>query len=366
MTDTPYISASSDGRHHKRTQSAFRAIIPRSHKPDPATSPGKTENMLPPTRIITRPMPTLNPTHPDAYLPLAEVNQNRERTRSSPRKPVEVYDEGGRMAAVSKSPTKGQRKSKERLPKDTTKEAEEEKGPKKSKSSRSLSAFLSRPKSSRSLKLDGQHQLQGKDKENLTPPNSAGGIPTPIWAQFATQPLEKLGRTQPVPLNDRWDIQDEMTRYTPQQYSPSKGRNFYDEQPTLSKRPELKLRPKSAYLPTSISTSSFAETISGLRLPHRKQDRREPEVSHQQSRDMHSSRRSSTESRKVSGDDSQPGLVMAKRGSRVMAAVAALNGNKKESPPETAKPAPLDRKAIESAFEALLVCIIRSMSGHVC
>ena len=47
---------------------------------------------------------------------------------------------------------------------------------------------------------------------------------------------------------------------------------------------------------------------------------------------------------------------MAKRGSRVLAAVTAWNGKAKE-PTVASKPVVLDAEAVESAFESLLVSL---------
>ena len=60
------------------------------------------------------------------------------------------------------------------------------------------------------------------------------------------------------------------------------------------------------------------------------------------------------EKRKVSEDSSKSASTMAKRGSRVMAAVAAFNGKSKEQPRE-AVATKINVIAIENAFENLLV-----------
>jgi hypothetical protein len=228
--------------------------------------------------------------------------------------------------------------------------------PKKSKSSTNLAAVFGKSKSSKALKLDKQPdgQQAEKDKENRNPRAYTGGAPPPpIWAQFATTQVESNVATQKVPLNDRWDIANEMYRYTPQDYSPSKGRNFYDEQPTLSKRVEPKPRPKSAYFPSSTSSSSFTDTISALRKVSQRY--KKTDMERVQDSDKPPSRRSSTSSRKTSNDSSQPALTMGKRGSRVMGLVAALNGKAKDTEPEAKQPVPVDPKAIDQEFEAVLV-----------
>ncbi|MCJ1476592.1 hypothetical protein MMC13_005258 [Lambiella insularis] len=329
-------------------------MLPRSQKPDGATNhSSRVENMRLPTRESTKSFPVLHPNQPQANFPLGQGDQNRARTRSSPKKSNEGYYEGGKTTSAQNTARLLPEKEKRSGTQMDEEGVKTDQKPKKSKSSTSLSTFLARPKSSRNLNLDGQQQQ--KDKENRTPPKSSNGDPPPpIWAQFATSP-QKLtcGSTYKVPLNDRQDMQDEADLYTPQNYSPSKGRNFYDEQPTLLKRAEPKPRPRSTYLPSSVSASSFAETISGLRKSSRKQNKNAIASSQEQDGDVFSSRTSNADARKVSDDSSQSGLTMPKSGSRVMAAVAIFNGKMKESATDS-KPESLDPKAVDYAFEALL------------
>jgi len=382
MDPFAYNPAEARGQQQKKPTSVFKAMLPRSHKnnrsPDAVASPTKSENIRPtyaamsPTKsgnirpTIREPrkdLPMLPMSIPNANLPLAEATHNRDRTRSSPRKPIDVYDDTKKKpTGVENNPvTLGEDKKKVQKEQSPTKE--EEVKPKKSKSSTTLSAMFGKSKSSRSLKSDGekQQQLKVKDKENCTPPNSSNGPPPPIWAQFASTPMMEVTSTQKVPLNDRWDdgrwdVNHEMERYTPQDYSPSKGRNFHGEQPTLSRRAEPKPRPKSAYLPSSLSSTSFTETISVLRKVsqrHKKTDI--GRFQEQMGTDGTSSRRSSTDSRKFSNNSSDSALTMTKRGSRVQAAVAALNGKVKEPEVGGKTQVPSDPRAFDNAFEAVLV-----------
>lgn len=355
-------------QQRKRPTSVFRAMLPRSQKPISSSGPidhtSKVENMRLPTSESAKALPILPPNHPHANLPLGEGDQNRGRTRSSPKKSNDGYYEERKITSVQSTTRKSSEKEKRKEANERDELVEVENKPKKSKSSTNLSAFLSRPKSSRNLKLDSQKQQ--KDKENRTPPTTSDGDrPPPIWAQFSTSP-QKLppGNTQRVPLNCGWDANEEAVLYTPQKYSPSKGRNFYDEQPALSKRAEPKARPRSVYLPSSVSASSFAETISGLRKSSRKQKNIATASPQEHDDDVFSNRRPSTDSRKVSNESSQSGLTMAKHGSRVMAAVAMFNGKTKELAGES-RPERLDHKLVESAFEALLVRAMKFEMGMV-
>lgn len=347
----------------------------------------------------------LPPDHPHTRLHLREDSGNRNAKVASPQKSVDVRKDhpqatGGninpyRLKSFDKSPTKDNPKSpkkrsekeasvvadnlqateasnnpyrltsfkkpeekeKSKSPKKRS-EKEDDKAMKKSKSSTGLSALLSRPRSSKGLKEETSRQ--GKDKENQTPPGSADLTPPPpIWAQFATQGIQEPARTHKVPLNDRKSIDDEISRYTPKVYSPSKQRDFQPQsRPTLSRRTESKPRPKSECLAQRQTRESFAETVSGLRKSARNDNTQSTALSQLEGngKDKAPYQRSSVEQRKISDSSSGPALTVGKRGSRVMAAVAAFNGRTKELPkePESVPSPELDPQAIESAFETLL------------
>ena len=361
----PPVNAGGD--QQRKPTSVFRAMLPRNPKPNhtggSSASPTKLTGMRPPALRSTTMLPVLAQDHPYADLPLGEVNQNRERTRSSPAYPQDLYFNG-------KGKSTGEQENRQPCgnahgsalnSKDISSKADT--GLKKSKSSTNFAAFLTRPKSSKNLKLDTQRQQ--KDKENRTPPSSADGNAPPIWTQFASAQNLDLGIGQKVPLNDRRNVHDEAVLYTPIEYSPSKGRNFHDDQPTLSSKATAKGRPTSAYLPSSKSSTSFSETISGLRKLSRKPNKEPPTIPQGQDDDLFSCRQPSTELRKISNDSSQAGLTLTKRGSRVMAAVAKLNGTIKEPTGESTT-AQMDPEVVERAFEALLVRgqIIRIMKSH--
>lgn len=343
--------ADNNGQNHKRTTSSvLKGILPRHHKRNPSVGTTLPTTIGKPTELAGRQsskaLPSLLPDNPNTSRPLYEVNNNRERTRASSRKSVEIYADEERKTEGKHNRAKsaavlttlaGLNREGEKVVKSKVSEGDKERKPKKSKSSTNIVALLSRPKSSRSLR--NGVDVPPKDKENQTPPNSASVAPPPIWAQFASQQLQELTTTQKIPLNDSWDVGEEVSRYTPQEYSPSKGRNFDDcEQPALVRRAEPKPRPKSAFLPSAPSTTSFMETLSGLR-------KKNPSVS---------SRKTSVETksshRQSLSDDEQP----IKQGSRVMAAVAAWNGKLKESVMDT-KPSKPNPQDIEAAFENLLV-----------
>lgn len=348
-------------------------MAPRNHNRNPSAGAAlcstKMENVNPnPPPLLTEP-PQLPSDQQHRNQPLGEVNQNRERSRSSPRKSLEIYEENKSHPGLHKR-TKSSvslkslmRKDKEKSPQKTPNENPTERKPKKSKSSTNLAALLSRPKSSRGQKEDERKEL--KDKENQTPPTSAALAPPPIWAQFATGGTQEVDSGMRIPLND---VKDEMALYTPREYSLSKQRNFKDyQEPALSRRPEPKLRPKSAFLASGPSTTSFAETLSGLRK--RSTDRDVSRRPHGDTAAQHnvenkpesssgfkpSSQRSSVDDRKSVEEPPKSGLIMAKRGSRVAAAVAVFNGKSNEPEMNPRVEPKMDIKAINSAFESLLV-----------
>ena len=148
MADTTYIQTVSTGNTHKKTKSSvFKAIVaPLNHKRSPSVglalnSPAKTQSTRPHTESSERALSTLPLDHPHKNQPLAESNNNEDRRNSRQRNSTEVFESSDK-----------QRK------------------PKKSKSSTSLSALLSRPKSSKSPKKQEQEVRPAIDKENQTPP----------------------------------------------------------------------------------------------------------------------------------------------------------------------------------------------------
>lgn len=375
------VSALPDASPRKRTKSSvLKSIIPGNHQRKPSSKShnqpfwdddkdGKEDYMY------LRDQSILPPDHPHTRHHLREDAGNRNTTILSPKKLIEARKESKSASEGKQTMTRsasfkslvGMEKEKSSKKKH---EKEEEKKMKKSKSSTSISAILSRPRSSRGVKAEESHRQ--KDKENQTPPSSAEMAPPPIWAQFATQRFQEPSHTTMIPLNDRFSVEEEVALYTPRDYSPSKQRNFQDYQkPTLTRRAEPKPRPKSECIASGPTPASFAETISGLRKSGR--DRSQVDMSNQQQQTGQaadaseklvaeekqlSARPSSLETPNVNKDSAGSNLIMPQRGSRVMAAVAAFNGKTKElpkEPPKDAETVLLDSKSIESAFESLLV-----------
>ena len=356
--------------HHKRTKSSvLRSIVGHRRNPSAGTAlaSAKSENQRPAAQESSKALLILPSDHPHANPPLIGRSQTTDTLSSSSKKSVEVYDEEKKNlsglqvranGSVSLNATAPKKVEGAQKPDDP----ERERKPKKSKSSTNLSALLSRPKSSKTTKKDMIGPT--KDKENQTPPGSAVVAPTPIWAQLASQPAEGMGVATKVPLNDKWKIEDEMALYTPKEYSPSKQRNY-----DASERPTLSRRPKSEYLTSGPTVASFAETVARLRKTSTgkihptnlmgEQGTEAPpnrvEKNKKHSHEVKSSdRRLSEENLGLPNESSKTDVAKTKRGSRVMAAVAAWNGKSKEKVAET-NYADLVTETIESAFENLLV-----------
>ena len=363
---------------HKRTKSSvLKSIIPGNHKRKPSSK----SNILPHCNSKSEENgdyayldnhSILPPDHPHTRQHLREDGGNRNPKIASPKKSIDVQKETESVSAeyqmVTRSVSfKSSAGREDQKPPKKEHLKEEEDKMKKSKSSTSISAILSRPRSTKAVKAEDARRQ--KDKENQTPPSSAGVGPPPIWAQFASQGFEEPAHTIKIPLNDQSTVEEKVALYTPRDYSPSKQRNFPDyQQPTLSRRVGSKPRPKSESTAPCPTPASFAEVVSGLQTSGRNKSQVDISNRQQQTRHVVDASRldenNSTEiqpraeNRKVSNDSAGSDLPMPKSGSRVMAAVAAFNGKAKElpkDPPKETETVQLDPKAIEKAFESLLV-----------
>ena len=205
-----------------------------------------------------------------------------------------------------------------------------------------------------------------KDKENTTPPSSSNGpvhnsAATPIWAQYASTAKAREDASRPGTrggISSSVDVREEIKRYTPQDYSPSKQRNFNGtfNQPKL--RPTLGTRPQSAIFGADVLVA-VGRRVSGDRSSLG-MGRKSEDLDRQKTNTRRTSLENTTD-RKASGSSTeQPPamekLTISKRGSRVMAAVAAFQGKDKTTQqlPVKKEEAPLDEKQVDAAFEAVL------------
>lgn len=206
-------------------------------------------------------------------------------------------------------------------------EGSKEHKPKKTKSSTSLSAMLKR--SQRGRKPDDSKQ--SRDKENRSPTDLIDNMPSPIWAQEST-PASRSSSQQPA-VHMRRSVAEEMSLYTPKGYSPAQQRNFYDyHQPSLTRVPDAKPRPKSDNLSGNLKIKDFLGTLQ--RGPSGESDASNSSKGH-------------GSDKATAREDSNP-----KRLSRVQAAISAFNAKEKDTDAHNH----LQSKDLESEFEKLLVC----------
>lgn len=339
---------------HRRNASSKSNILkslvnPKSRPASPESSPTNAKRDY---RKQTVPLQMRDYSNETTRGVLGERQGNVQSPPSSPSK-KSTMSRGGKHMKEQQSPQK-------------SKESKEL--PKKAKSSTNLAGVFARMNRS-SKDLSTQVQKAGKDKENTSPTVQTSGTPdTPIWAQFSSQQASNTSRPPTRDSKSSNNLQDEINKYTPQAYSPSKQRNFngtFDEpgaQPTLGKS-----RPQSAHV---ASTEGFLGTI-GRKFSNRSGDSAEgarksedvkrrdmPTQTGRVSMERSRIQQQNNVDRKASGSSTeQPAkekLNVTKRG-RVMAAVAAFQGKAKEVPAEPKKEdPPLDPKAVDAAFEAVL------------
>lgn len=229
---------------------------------------------------------------------------------------------------------------------------------KKPKSSAGLATVLS--KMNRSNKdLTALPQL--KDKENTSPPSTSNGTDqTPSWSRSKSDISDSVSGAL------KSSVDDEIARYMPVDYSPSKQRNFCGTSDNPVLRPSLARRPQSEVFTAPEGFVGFiGRQVSGgsrdrdakASLDFSSRSSRAQSVRGSSEREGRSQRGVNAD-RKVSGSSAEgplpkPGLSIAKRSGRVMAAVAALQG-RMNKPEPTEQTSPLDPKLVDAEFEAVL------------
>ncbi|KAL8670435.1 MAG: hypothetical protein Q9168_005033 [Polycauliona sp. 1 TL-2023] len=297
---------------------------------------------------------------------LQDHNANRENLRSSPRKPVEVYEDDFKRPSMHKKTKSAVSlmsligNDKVKTPKLSRQESEDGIKLKRPKSSTGLSALLSRSRAPKETRSD--HKSPIKDKENRTPPQTADIVPPPIWAQFATQSTSEPRKSVTVPQATRIEVEKEIALYTPKEYSPSKQRNFHDYRPTLSRKPEPSPRPLSKFMsPGNTKHGTGTSVAATQQQPRMEQERRFPmEESGAEDRgsdDTNKRLHAENGSPELSNSIAPSAVAKVKQSSRVMAAVAAFDGIPDggcDTKPPKPLPSDLYTQNIESEFETLL------------
>ncbi|KAF1930029.1 uncharacterized protein M421DRAFT_419059 [Didymella exigua CBS 183.55] len=364
------------GHRRHKSASVLKSIISQHKRsPSDATALKAAPSTAPyiPTPSATMNAPLLPPDHPHSqqrtannqvenlpFLPPSPRKQSHDSRSSSPRKGLHKKT----LSTVSLR-SLGKDKAKDQQSTDLRRLQDEEEPLdkfKKTKSSTNLTSMFGKSKSRKIARSPS------KDKENTAPILSAALAseppPTPIWAQFSSQPLQDVTTTSKVPLNDqRRSLEDEIDLYTPHNYSPSKQRDFFEVgQPSLPQRPAPKERPKSMHVPKS--TTSLLGTFS-----RKKSTDRAPLTNAQgngeRTRDSSPSKskpsrptlnRASTDigRQPVAAGALDPPPSPTKKQNRVMAAVAAFNGRAKQTDAPLPPAKELDPKVVDAEFEEVL------------
>lgn len=380
---TPDFAAPAAGHRRNKSSSVLKSIMTsKSHKRTPSDGLELKKNqpvLAPYMPASTFQAPLLPPDHPHSQLRAATRTENipinppspqkAQYAPSSPKKSLHKKTLSSvSLRSMAKKDEKPNKKSMDvRRPRGEEIDAEK---PKKTKSSTNLAAMFGKGKTKENRARSQSPVKQPRDQENTTPPSSANApapARAPIWAEFSSTPLQEVTTTSRVPLNDqRRSLEEEIALYTPQNYSPSKQRNFFEYgQPSLQQRPATKERPKSMVVPKSTSTTSILETFtrkkSNERVPLSDTKGNEGRMKESASTKSVAPRppmgRASTDiSRK--NDTSRPAAqptVAAKKPNRVMAAVAAFNGKSRQMEAPSS-PTKLDPKVVDAEFEEVLVC----------
>ena len=349
------------GHRRGRSATAIKSFIAsKGHRRSPSEDPNSPSTQVKESSTsyspFAAPMATLPPDHPHFGLSvLGEIDNTNAQSPPRPEGKPGGQSQNGldkrTKSAISLRDLVNSKDEKASSGLNGSNE-DQKKGVKgvKPKSSVNLAAVFSKTRTGKFYENLG---TLPKDKENTTPPSSTGhAAHSPIWAEFTSQALLEQTTTTKVPLNDRQTVAEEIALYIPQDYSPSKQRNFHNfAEPTLGK----KERPKSDGLAMSKSSTNFMEILSRKKTNESSKSRqssrekREQRVgssgsdSSGQSEDFSASKpKSSSSNAKVSP---------RKKGTKVMAAVTMFDRKARQAEIETAS----DPKKIDAEFEAVLV-----------
>lgn len=228
-----------------------------------------------------------------------------------------------------------------------------EKKPKKVKSATNLTGLLKR-KSKKDLKEDI------RDQENVSPVKTTQlPSPTPIWAQFATQPLESLDGTMHYPMAQRRTLEEEISLYTPKDYSefrPSEQRNFYGYAPPVPSPVDVR-PPQRPFLEHKSSRSSiFTENLDEEAGAEKQRSKSREQSVSRPSSSYASETRPALQTRPSESSQTDN---KAKRGSRVFEAIQNFNlKSRRDARPvadsQSGSNPPLSPQELDTAFEKVL------------
>ncbi|KAK5958386.1 hypothetical protein OHC33_000228 [Knufia fluminis] len=304
--------------------------------PEPLTTSPKKKGWSNPMKSQTTPSPLgerhINSPPPPKKVPLKDEPQSRPP----------MHKKTGSATSF-----KGFLLGRERSNDENSKPGEEnakEKKSKKTKSSTNLASLLKK-RSKKDLKADN------KSDEVKTPP-SPSKVTSPIWAQFATQPLEGQDGTKQYPIAHMKTLQHDTPPLTPQTYSDQHSAGQGQIQSYFDIDPELRM-PQRPYLEKRGSRSSiFTEELHT-----------EPASPRADSLDLcqprpNCSRQHSTESSASTKNIGSPKAESpVKSKSRIFDALAAFNmkpRKERDVTDELPNSDSVDTQEVDSAFENVL------------
>ncbi|KAL4930760.1 uncharacterized protein BDV17DRAFT_37749 [Aspergillus undulatus] len=318
---------------HRRNQSADGPARPNPYKSE------STTYFIAPTDEpqYPHPQPSMYP-RPQPQ-PLGEIAPNRDvpdNAMYDPGCPTKPGKGGLHKKTKSAVSLKSLKEFMDRKPEKTSEDSGNT--PKKAKSTNSFSAILKRSQHGRK-----DEPKDTRDKENRSPNDPADNLPSPIWAQFASPTPSFRDEPSPLHSNRRRTLQEEVSLYTPNRYSPAQQRNFYDfHQPSLTSRTN-KPRPKSDFFVggnrmRDIFSSSKQSDIDKIETQSTKKENGRPRgLSSPSTPDA----RSETEVKPQASP---------KKASRVQEVISAFNAKEREADLQKR----LNSKDLESEFEKLL------------
>lgn len=329
---------------HRRTKSSVLSNLSFIHKRIPSAGDVLSGNLNDCFVATSSPESSQYPqSHHSTYKALEERHQNEQCQQ--PGRP-ENSDTGRKTLKKTISSLSLKSTSK----KDTVKGAKalESKSKKTAKirSSTNLTNLLSRPKSHANLRKEATpDQIPiDKNKENKPPiynseKKNQASLREPTYQYLTCE--ESISQVE----SDKF-LEDEIHLYTPQVYSPGKQRNFYQtgKQPTLGKRDDTSLRPRSTYIPGPLSIQDISRRVSGGSRNSAELIRRGSEKFQ-----IHE-RKSSLTVPKLE----KPEKINQNRGQRVLAAVSSSFGAKVFKTSEDRSHKIIDDNDISMEFEAML------------
>ncbi|KAJ5665852.1 uncharacterized protein N7477_008300 [Penicillium maclennaniae] len=339
-----------DANRSPTRSSVFRTMLSKPHKRNQSA-----DDALPPPFHLSKPVGTApfpfaeGPAPASGHLPLAEIVLNRDAGENNVPTPKTGNKNGKVVHKKTKSAVslKSLRSYMERKSEEVPQENLDEKSPKKTKSSTSLSALLKRSQRGRK----GDNPKQSRDKENRSPTDLVDSMPppSPIWAATPAYPESVPQSRHDSTADRRRSVAEEVSLYTPKGYSPAQQRNFYDYQqqpPSLTRPSEHRARPKSDILTGGRKMKDYLG-------PEQRSTSGDSDSTRNDSASAKA--RTTDKSRKISAPESSAASPCKdeqapKRLSRVQAAISAFNAKDRDA--EVQKH--LNSKDLESEFEKLL------------